>query len=142
MEAKVANAPCTYGAFEITIGLVPGVPEPDELLAAMAAAGYAGTELGPVGYLGTGDLQNNPVQEVLAAAGEDDDTAGRARELGARVVRHPYNLGIGRFDFHVQGLIKEARIGGDDLRDPVTEGVETAGNQFLLNLITQLQHQR
>src|SRR3954452_22236529 len=53
--AKVANAPCTYGAFEITIGIVPGVPEPDEMLAAMAAAGYAGTELGPVGYLGPGE---------------------------------------------------------------------------------------
>jgi len=55
IEARVANAPCTYGAFEITIGIVPGVPEPDGMLAAMAAAGYAGTELGPVGYLGTGE---------------------------------------------------------------------------------------
>jgi inosose dehydratase len=55
IEARVANAPCTYGAFEITIGIVAGVPEPDEMLQAMADAGYAGTELGPVGYLGSGE---------------------------------------------------------------------------------------
>jgi inosose dehydratase len=51
---RVANAPCSYGAFEITAGRLPNVPPPDEVLAAIAAAGYAGTELGPPGYLGTG----------------------------------------------------------------------------------------
>lgn len=50
----VANAPCSYGAFEITVGRLPNVPPPDRVLAAMAAAGYSGTELGPPGYLGTG----------------------------------------------------------------------------------------
>jgi inosose dehydratase len=51
---RVANAPCSYGAFEITVGSLPNVPNPDEVLAAIAAAGYAGTELGPPGYLGAG----------------------------------------------------------------------------------------
>jgi inosose dehydratase len=49
---RVANAPLSYGAFEVTVGRYPTVPGPDELLAAMAAAGYEGTELGPPGYLG------------------------------------------------------------------------------------------
>jgi inosose dehydratase len=52
---RVANAPLSYGAFELTVGVFPNVPGPDELLAEMAAAGYAGTELGPPGYLGEGD---------------------------------------------------------------------------------------
>jgi inosose dehydratase len=52
---EVANAPLSYGAFELTVGVFPNVPGPDELLSAMAAAGYAGTELGPPGYLGEGD---------------------------------------------------------------------------------------
>ena len=52
---RVANAPLSYGAFEVTVGVYPNVPGPDELLAEMAAAGYEGTELGPPGYLGEGD---------------------------------------------------------------------------------------
>jgi inosose dehydratase len=54
-EIRVANAPLSYGAFEMTVGVFPNVPEPDVLLAAMAEAGYEGTELGPPGYLGGGD---------------------------------------------------------------------------------------
>jgi inosose dehydratase len=49
---RVANAPVSYGAFELTIGLVPNVPGPEEVLDAIAAAAYEGTELGPLGYLG------------------------------------------------------------------------------------------
>jgi inosose dehydratase len=49
---RVANAPVSYGAFELTVGIVPNVPGPEEVLAAMADAGYEGTELGPPGYLG------------------------------------------------------------------------------------------
>jgi inosose dehydratase len=48
----VANAPCSYGAFEITVGVLPDVPEAESVLAAIAGAGYEGTELGPPGYLG------------------------------------------------------------------------------------------
>jgi inosose dehydratase len=49
---RVANAPVSYGAFELTVGKLPNVPGPEEVLDAVAAAGYAGTELGPLGYLG------------------------------------------------------------------------------------------
>ena len=51
----LANAPVSYGAFEVTVGRNPFVPDADELLAAVAAAGYTGIDLGPPGYLGTPD---------------------------------------------------------------------------------------
>jgi inosose dehydratase len=62
---RIGNAPLSYGAFELTIGRFPNVPEPDELLAAMSTAGYEGTELGTPGYLGDGDL----LRERLARHG-------------------------------------------------------------------------
>ncbi|MDQ4081781.1 MAG: sugar epimerase, partial [Actinomycetota bacterium] len=49
---RAANAPLSYGAFEVTVGRYPNVPGADELLREIAAAGYEGTELGPPGYLG------------------------------------------------------------------------------------------
>lgn len=49
---RIANAPVSYGAFELTVGLAPNAPGPDDVLAAIAEAGYEGTELGPPGYLG------------------------------------------------------------------------------------------
>jgi inosose dehydratase len=49
---RVANAPCSYGAFEITVGVLPHVPQAEDVLEAIADAGYEGTELGPPGYLG------------------------------------------------------------------------------------------
>ncbi len=51
----VANAPLSYGAFEMTVGTSFPVPDPDRVLAAIAGAGYAGTDLGPPGYLGEGE---------------------------------------------------------------------------------------
>ena len=48
----MANAPCSYGAFEITVGVLPDVPQAESVLSAIAGAGYEGTELGPPGYLG------------------------------------------------------------------------------------------
>ena len=49
----VANAPCSFGVDEI---LPPDawMPEPDEMLDWMVELDYAGTELGPPGYLGDG----------------------------------------------------------------------------------------
>ena len=49
---RVANAPLSYGAFEITVGTDFQVPDPEDVLGAMGDAGYAGTDLGPPGYLG------------------------------------------------------------------------------------------
>jgi inosose dehydratase len=56
MTVRVANAPLSYGAFEMTVGTSFPVPEPDAVVAAIAEAGYAGADLGPPGYLGEGDV--------------------------------------------------------------------------------------
>ncbi len=52
---RVANAPLSYGAFEMTVGTAFPVPDPEQVLAAIGRAGYAGTDLGPPGYLGEGE---------------------------------------------------------------------------------------
>jgi inosose dehydratase len=50
----IANAPVSYGAFELTVGIDPNVPNGLHVLDEVASAGYAGIDLGPVGYLGAG----------------------------------------------------------------------------------------
>lgn len=54
MQVHVANAPISYGAFELTVGIDPNVPDGEHVLDEVRAAGYAGIDLGPVGYLGNG----------------------------------------------------------------------------------------
>ncbi len=67
---RVANAPCSYGAFEITVGILPDVPGPERVLAAISSAGYEGTELGPPGYLGDRDnLRDRLEEHALALVG-------------------------------------------------------------------------
>ncbi|MGI9111568.1 MAG: hypothetical protein ACR2GT_05155 [Gaiellaceae bacterium] len=67
---RVANAPVSYGAFELTVGVRPNVPGPDEVLDAIAAAGYKGTELGSLGYFGdAGALRERLESRGLALAG-------------------------------------------------------------------------
>jgi inosose dehydratase len=67
---SIANAPCSYGAFEETIGVNPLVPDAVELLDQVAAAGYAGIDLGPVGYLGNAEeLPARLADRRLALAG-------------------------------------------------------------------------
>ena len=61
----VANAPVSYGAFELTVGILPDVPEGPMVLDEVAAAGYAGIDLGPIGYFGYG-------QELAAALDRRD----------------------------------------------------------------------
>ena len=66
----MANAPCSYGAFEITVGVLPDVPEAESVLSAIASAGYEGTELGPPGYLGDRlTLRKHLDQHELALVG-------------------------------------------------------------------------
>jgi inosose dehydratase len=48
---RVANAPCSWGMFELTAGATG--PEADLVLDEMALAGFAGTELGDWGFLPT-----------------------------------------------------------------------------------------
>ena len=50
----VANAPISYGAFELTVGIYPNVPDGVGVLDRVRDAGYAGVDLGPVGYFGLG----------------------------------------------------------------------------------------
>src|SRR5689334_22345588 len=50
---RSASAPVSFGVFEMTAADT-GLPDPDRVLDAMAAAGYQGTELGPPGYFGDG----------------------------------------------------------------------------------------
>jgi len=61
----VANAPCSYGAFEETVDIDPFVPTAASVLDQVAAAGYAGIDLGPPGYL----ADASAIGEELAARG-------------------------------------------------------------------------
>jgi inosose dehydratase len=56
MKITVANAPISYGAFELTVGIDPNVPDGEQILNEVQTAGYAGIDLGPVGYLGDGPV--------------------------------------------------------------------------------------
>ncbi len=81
----VANAPVSYGAFELTVGIDPDVPSADEVLDAIAASGYEGVDLGPVGYFGTGgELARALGGRSLGLAGgylEADVTSDPARAV-------------------------------------------------------------
>jgi inosose dehydratase len=59
----VANAPVSYGAFEVTVGHDRHVPDGRGVLDQVAAAGYAGIDLGPVGYLGSGSALGERLAE-------------------------------------------------------------------------------
>ena len=66
----VASAPVSYGAFELTVGIDPNVPDGIHVLDEVAAAGYAGIDLGPVGYLGSGEeLAERLASRQLGLAG-------------------------------------------------------------------------
>ncbi len=69
-DIVVANAPVSYGAFELTVGILPDVPEGAAVLDQVAEAGYAGIDLGPLGYLGYGEeLAGNLARRGLRLAG-------------------------------------------------------------------------
>ena len=56
----VASAPVSFGAFEVTVGIDPHVPDAVSVLDAVQRDGYDGIDLGPLGYLGTrGDLREH-----------------------------------------------------------------------------------
>jgi inosose dehydratase len=52
---RVGNAPLSYGAFEMTVGVFPNVPGPEKYLDEVSRAEFEGTELGVPGYLGEGE---------------------------------------------------------------------------------------
>jgi inosose dehydratase len=70
VSVVVGNAPVSYGAFEITVGRDPNVPDGLAVLDQVSAAGYAGIDLGPVGYLGAGEeLASRLAERGLGLAG-------------------------------------------------------------------------
>ncbi|CAN5140999.1 TIM barrel protein [soil metagenome] len=67
---RVANAPVSYGVFELTAGGVDDLPSAERLLDAVAQAGYGGIDLGPPGYLGdVGALPDRLASRGLGLAG-------------------------------------------------------------------------
>jgi inosose dehydratase len=66
----IANAPVSFGAFELTVGVMPGVPDAETVLSDVAGAGYTGIDLGPLGYLGdTDEIRSNLSRHGLALCG-------------------------------------------------------------------------
>ena len=51
MGYRVGNAPVSFGAWNLEASRSPSVPPPARVLAELAAAGYEGIELGPLGWL-------------------------------------------------------------------------------------------
>ena len=120
---RVANAPVSYGAFELTVGVLPNVPGPDEVLDAIAAAGYEGTELGPPGYLGRGqELRDRLAARGLGLAGAFVEL--RVGDGDLSQLESTFEV-IEGFDAKVVLCDKGPRDGGVDL-DGVAEAVELA----------------
>jgi inosose dehydratase len=66
----VAGAPVSFGAFEVTVGIDPHVPDAIAVLDAIQRAGYDGIDLGPLRYLGTeGELRRRLESRNLQLAG-------------------------------------------------------------------------
>jgi inosose dehydratase len=88
----VANAPVSYGAFELTVGILPDVPDGPTVLDEVAAAGYEGVDLGPLGYFGYGnELSAALTRRGLSLAGgffelpfsDSEKMSGAVRDLDA-----------------------------------------------------------
>src|SRR5215207_3419237 len=70
LTVRAANAPVSYGVFEMTIDTVPGLPKPTRLLELVAGAGYEGVDLGPLGFFGErADLRRRLEEHGLSLAG-------------------------------------------------------------------------
>ncbi|MBS1881902.1 MAG: TIM barrel protein [Actinobacteria bacterium] len=88
MTVLVASAPSSFGAFEVTVGVDPNVPDPLRLLDHVAYGGYAGIDLGPTGYLGLGvELAERLSSRNLSLAGGYlplplSDPDGLEKEIG------------------------------------------------------------
>ena len=80
---RVANAPCNFGVYSLESPVIG----PDDMLARLAAQGYAGVDSGPIGYFGTGaQLADRLARHGLGLAGgwvdlRFADAAGFAEDL-------------------------------------------------------------
>ncbi|MER6942425.1 TIM barrel protein [Nonomuraea sp. NPDC000554] len=64
---SVANAPVSFGVFELSDAPPPLTA--DEMVRALAGAGYEGIDMGPIGYLGIGDELAKRLDGLLLAGG-------------------------------------------------------------------------
>jgi inosose dehydratase len=116
----VASAPCSFGVDEV-MSEDAWMPEPDEMLDWMAQLGYAGTELGPQGYLGQGpEVHERLTSRGLALVGAflpqhfsrneavEEDRAWLRTAL--RLVRDATPEGSTPFAVLAEGLDEAARI--------------------------------
>ncbi|TMR92679.1 TIM barrel protein [Nonomuraea basaltis] len=76
---KVANAPVSFGVFELSDA--PPPLSADEMVHALAEAGYEGIDLGPIGYLGTGSELVERLGGMLLAGGWADLRYSDAEEF-------------------------------------------------------------
>jgi inosose dehydratase len=65
LATRIGNAPVSFGAWSSDAARHPSVPSAERVLAEVAAAGYDGIELGPLGYLPPGRI----AERGLALAG-------------------------------------------------------------------------
>lgn len=88
----LANAPVSYGVFELSLPDSP-LPTGEQISAFVAAAGYAGIDLGPSGLLGTGpELVANLKRHGLGLAGGWIDLpfgSGTDEEFAAKLAEVP-----------------------------------------------------
>jgi inosose dehydratase len=80
LARRVGNAPVSFGAWNLEASRSPSVPPPERVLAEVAAAGYDGIELGPLGYLDPANVEAHG----LALAGA--------------YISIPFGDGLGRLD--------------------------------------------
>src|SRR5665647_3294678 len=65
----LANAPVSYGVFELGAHEGARLPGPEDIAEMVAAAGYAGVDSGPVGMFGRGEELRNRRRHGLSLAG-------------------------------------------------------------------------
>jgi inosose dehydratase len=77
---RVGNAPVSFGAWNLEASRSPSVPPPERVLAEVAAAGYDGIELGPLGWI------------------DPPSIAAHELELAGGYVSIPFGDGTGRLE--------------------------------------------
>jgi inosose dehydratase len=77
---RIGNAPVSFGAWNLEASRSPSVPPPRRVLAELAAAGYDGIELGPLGWL------------------EPAQVGTHGLELCGAYISIPFGNGSGRLD--------------------------------------------
>jgi inosose dehydratase len=59
---RIGNAPVSFGAWNLEASRSPSVPRAERVLEAVAAAGYDGIELGPLGFLDPAAIARNGLE--------------------------------------------------------------------------------